>query len=129
MTRIIYRIIDGWGEAAGIHGSGDPLVMEIAAGERSFVTLDGAVREIASGEAVFKLSEISEGEHTPIVSGEVHAVLEPLRRRGTRIEPLPTPDETVRRLLRRAARLEERVSLAENELSELKQRMGNDKIF
>lgn len=129
MTRIIYKIIDGWGESVGICGTGTPLILEVAAKSPSYVSIDGAVKLVSGGEAKFDLGAISDGEHTPTLSGSEHAVLEPLRVRGERVELLPTPDETVRRLLKRAARLEERLSAAEGDLSELRQKLNDKTIF
>ena len=130
MTRIIYKINDGWGEHVGIGGREDgSIAIELTAPAPSFVTVGEAVRELKDGRAVFPLSEITDGDHTPLLSGAVCAVLEPIRKRGRTVTLLPTPDETVRRLLKRAASLERRLEVAEGSIRTLAEKIEKTTIF
>lgn len=129
MTRIVYKIKGPVGEARELSGTGGTLAVIIDPSTTGYVRLGGAVSVIEDGCALFELSHIKDGDHTPTLSGEVCATLEPIRKEGERITLLPTPDVTVRNLLNRLERTEQTLSTLISRVDKLSTLYGKQVIF
>lgn len=129
MTRIVYKLKGAVGEARELSGAGATLAVIIDPAHSGYVRLGGAVSALEDGCALFELSRIPDGDHTPTLSGEVCATLEPIRKAGERITLLPTPDVTVRNLLERLERTEEALSTLILRVDKLSSLYGKQVIF
>ncbi len=119
MTRVVYKINDGYGEVREAVGEGLMLTIAVKPDTGGYITLGNVTKRIVSGECLFNLERIPDGEYTPKISGPTPATLEPLCKLSGRIFPLPTPDATVRRLLLRTEVLEAKCEALSKELTEL----------
>ncbi|MBQ7363197.1 MAG: hypothetical protein IJW48_01975 [Clostridia bacterium] len=119
MTRIVYKIRDGFGEIRECSGDGLLLTVAIKPDTGGYVTLGGITKRLADGEARFNLERLSDGDYTPTLEGTASAVLEPVRKLSGRVFALPTPDSSIRRLLERSEKSEEKIKKLEGRLDEL----------
>ena len=129
MTRIIYKIKDGYGEIRSICGTGSPLVIVTDSAACGYVKIGDYVSAIESGEAEFDVSRIHDGVYTPTISGDVHATLEPIKKEHTSVIAMPTPDTTLRHMLVRLERAEETVANLSARVDKLSVLYGKQVIF
>ena len=131
MTRIIYKLKDGWGEARELSSSGKvgELIITVDPILSGYISIGGVASQICDGQARFSTNRIADGEHTPIVSGEMHAELEPILKSGNKISLLPTSDKTIRKLLQRLERAEEAISTLTRRIDKLGELYGKKVIF
>lgn len=129
MKKLFYKIVDGYGECRNISGDGTALLIVIDSAENGSVTIGGAVAELKDGAALFEIDKLNDGVYTPLLSGEIHAELEPIQKQGGKITLMPTSDKTVRRMLARLATAEERLSVISARLDRLSELYGKRVIF
>ena len=120
MTRILYKLKSCIGEIRDISGEGVTLTIAIKPDTDGYITLAGVTKRLVKGECRFNLERIPDGDYTPLLSGASNATLEPIRKAGGRILPLPTPDSTVRRLLERTEALEDKCDGLKEELTSIR---------
>ena len=129
MTKIIYKINDGIGEAREFFGEGLTLTISVNTGTDGYITLSGTTKKLSDGEARFNLERVPDGDYTPILDGSCYAVLEPIRKIDGKIFPLSPSNDSLRRLFRRTERCEENIERLEKILDELNRKLDGRIIF
>ena len=75
---------------------------------------------VSRGITSFKLSDIYDGTHFPILyTSKGRYLLEGIKKEGDLLEPLPTNEETIRRMISRIYELELKCALLEKQVVEL----------
>ena len=130
MTKIVYKIIDKWGEVRGFkRGMDKTLTIEIDGEEKGYITVGKHTLPLYEGVASFDLSLLSDGEYHPLFTGKTSATLEPFMKCNFDIIPLPTPDKTVRLLLKRVEEAEKHIATLSKDVEELNSLVKGSTIF
>lgn len=120
MTEIIYTISDNFGEISEFSSSsGNRAKIKINGVGKGALHIGDGVYRTEQGEATLDLSRMSDGEYSPYFVGDGRTLmLEGFKRFGRELQPLPTSERLLRRLLARTRSLEDRLELAERKIAE-----------
>ena len=131
MPRISYRLFDGRGEWSEISNrQSESLILRFFPPKDGYIDIDDAVYRVKSGEAVIPLKSLADKEYSlRLESDSGGFALEKFTKLGNEVSPLPTEDSTLRALLARCCKNEEKISLLEEKLSILLKRTEGHHIF
>ena len=130
MTRIVYKIVENKGEMRSFETDGTQvLTIDIGPRVSGHVAIGREVAPVTGGRGKIDLSHLNDGEYTPILYADSVITLEPIRREMGKILFPGTPDSTVRSLLVRCERLEDRVKSMSDRLDELLSLIGKEITF
>ena len=129
MSRIVYKIFKDGAELRECIGNDLRVTLSTEPKQDGYISLDGVVKKLSEGEAVFSLASLPDGEYTPILYADNKTELEPIRKLSGKLLTLPTPDSTVRRLLLRTESLEKKTEALEDGLKKLYELIEGRIIF
>lgn len=95
-----------------------------------YIRMGSTVYTVKDGEVLIPLSALEDGVYSPRLECEGEGFrLESFIKANGLIKPLPTEEETLRRLVRKCRDAAERITLLENNIEELKKKTEGHRIF
>ncbi|MBR2342725.1 MAG: hypothetical protein IKA64_00555 [Clostridia bacterium] len=130
MTVLNYTVSDGYGEISSFVGGGGRAVFKIDGAAGGVLHVGRLCAPIIDGRCEINLSKLPDGDYTPIISVKSRGIeLEGIRKFGRELLPLPTSEKTLRRLISRVAKLEDRLGRAEAEIAALSEKIARGLTF
>lgn len=131
MAKIKYSLCENIGEWTSLSEDDRTILTIILSPTKNgYLSLSNAVYRVENGEVKISLSAIADGSYTPRFEcdGGVY-ILEEFQKCGNLISMLPTTEKTIRSLLFRCRKSEEKIQELEEELKVLKSKTEGHHIF
>ena len=131
MPRINYCIFDGRGEWTEVSSESESsLLIRLYPPKDGFLNIDNAVYRVKSGEVTIPLSRLDDKEYSPRLETDGEGFsLEKFSKCGKEIFPAPTDEKTIRSLLARCRKNEDKLRILEDTLSALTKITEGHHIF
>jgi len=131
MAKIKYALYEDVGEWTSVcEGDRTTLTISLSPTKNGYISLGNAAYRVENGEVKIPLSELADDNYTPRLEcdGGVY-IFEGFRKCGNLISMLPATEKTIRSLLFRYRRIEEKIQNLDEELKVLKSKTDGHHIF